>query len=158
MDYKLTKKQGFSILEMLAVLAILILVIFFSYSAFVSLNETQVLDKDTEALSALFEEAKSNTRSSIEDSHYGVYLELGSSKAVLFKGEIYDENDPQNKELIFNNKVSISLVDLIDGGDSVVFERPKGDTLDSGNIVLLLNGNTASSTINIYPTGTIEIS
>lgn len=153
----LKEKKGFSLIEIIVVISIFVLIIFLSYAGFNSLNKTQIVEKDTEAVVAILEEAKSKTRSSVDSSNYGVYFENGGNRAISFKGTSYNEFDPDNEEFTLSSNISISAVDIEGGGDSVVFERPKGNTVTYGNIAIIMNDNSASSTITVYPTGAIEV-
>ncbi|TSC60882.1 MAG: hypothetical protein G01um1014107_215 [Parcubacteria group bacterium Gr01-1014_107] len=151
-------KKGFALLELLAVLAIILLITSLSYLAFNSLSRAQVLKKDAATLISLLEEARSLTLASKEASQYGVYLSESDNKAALFKGSQYIEGTLGNEEFFFDESVSLS-VNLVGGaGSSIVFDRLKGTTEQHGSVIFsLINEATSTLTVAIYPTGVAEL-
>jgi len=155
MDHKLNK--GFTLAEILIVLAIISIVSAITYVAFSSLKNDQILKKEVKNLVSILEDSRSLTTSGKEASNYGVFFEILSNRIVSFKGDTYDPNSPTNKEYLLSPSVVILELNLSGGGSEVVFKRLKGETNQSGSVVLgLANATSTQESIAIYPTGTVQ--
>lgn len=147
---------GFTVLEILIVVSVLLVIISIVVSPFSSFRNRSILNTEVENIITLLNEARSNTLASLNDSEYGVHFE--ANRMVLFKGNLFTEPDPDNKEIIFDQTVYISNILLTGGGANVIFNRLTGKSDEHGTITIAL---TSSSTINniihIYSTGSTEI-
>lgn len=147
--------KGFSIAEIVVVVAILSLITATAIFSFGAFNTRQALDKDSLAVLATLNDARSRTLSSQNASQYGVHLE--EFQVVLFVGGSYLAGDPQNEEVVLSGHTHISSFSLIGGGSDIIFSRLTGATSKSGTIVLALrNDGAATKTITVYATGIIE--
>ena len=144
--------RGFTIMEIIAVIAITVLIMGIVIVSFRSLNERSILDGAVnESLSAL-SDARSSTLASVGGTQYGVHFESGS--VTIFTGATYSAGAPANREIILSPLVEVSAIALVGGGVNVVFERLTGATSESGTITVQLVDDPASSrTIVIESTG-----
>ena len=148
--------QGFSIIEVLVVIAAMAVLAALSYSAYKSFNDHEVLEKEAVKIVALYEEARSLSVGSKDGSVYGVHVE--SAKAVEFKGETYSAGNADNVDEALNPRVTISNISLSGGGSEVVFSRIGGTTTKSGTVTLSLVADPlATQVITIYLSGLVEI-
>jgi hypothetical protein len=109
-----------------------------------------------ENIITLLNEARSKTLASLDDSEYGVHFE--ANRMVLFKGNLFTEPDPDNKETVFNPTVYISNISLTGGGVNVIFNRLIGKTDEDGTITIALTSDpTINNVVHIYSTGSMEI-
>lgn len=149
-------KRGFTLIEILLVIAITGVIVAVSISPLNNLIKAQALDKDYISVAALVDQAKSLSINSKAGSQYGV--RFTGSTAVLFKGINYTPGDPNNQIYDLNSRVNISEIDF-DGGaaDEIVFSRLTGYANASGTVTVSLKSDPGSfKTIKIYQTGTVE--
>jgi prepilin-type N-terminal cleavage/methylation domain-containing protein len=146
---------GFSVIEMLIVMALTVIAATFAYSIFFETNRLQALDKDTVKIISLLERARSLTLSSKGDAQYGVHFE--SSRAVLFKGLAYSSSDSGNLPENLTSLSNISLWTLQGFGDNIIFDRLTGKTSQYGTIeISLVSDSAVKKTITVHSTGLIE--
>lgn len=147
-----TARTGFTIVEIIAVIAITVLLMGIVAVSFRSLNERSVLDGAVnESLSALAD-ARSSTLASIGGSQYGVHFETNS--VTIFTGASYVPGAAANRTTTLSPLVEISGITLAGGGSDVIFERLTGATTQSGTITLRLTGDVSQTrVIRIEPSG-----
>lgn len=152
---RFSSQKGISLVEILIVIAIIALTWLIVYAGFSAINKRQALDKDGLLVTAIINEARSQTLSSKDATVYGVHLEEFS--ITLFKGSTYNESDPENKTSDLSAHSRISAFALSGGGDDIIFQRLTGATQNFGTITLeLRSDSSASSTITVHKTGIIE--
>src|SRR3990167_5520967 len=130
------KSRGFTIIETLFAVAILVLITTIVVISWSKLNASQALEKSTASVASVLDEARSLTLSAVGDSRYGVNLQ--ESQVVLFKGDIYSPSDPDNLVTELHSAVGIRNISLSGGGVSVVFKRLTGGTDQYGAVELYL--------------------
>lgn len=145
--------RGFSLGEILIVLAIIAIVTSIVVSSFRGMNERQVLDKGLIGLVSIINEARSFSLASKDGSDHGVYIE--EDRVTSFVGQSYNPNDSNNKTYQVNSALRISS----SVPQSIVFKRTSGKLSVGYEITLRLSSKSdqnSSSTIKIYPTGIIQ--
>lgn len=148
--------KGFSIIEMIVVVAVISIISAIIIISFYDANKPQVLEKDSAVVAAVFERARSLTLSSSERRRYGVHVESGS--VTLFSGDAYDANGSGNRVENLNSKVTIAEHAFAGGGDEVIFKRLTGETDHPGYLkVSLTDDPSVFYTITILGTGLVEI-
>ncbi|MEK9161335.1 MAG: type II secretion system protein, partial [Patescibacteria group bacterium] len=93
-------KQGFSLIEIIAVVAIgliLISVVLFSFSSF---RNSKIIEVSADQVLSVINEARVKAVSSEDYSRFGVHLEIG--RIVFFKGDIFTEPNLSNIETAFS--------------------------------------------------------
>jgi len=151
--------RGFTLIEIIIALAIIILISSFSYLAFVNLNKSQVLERNASTVVSILEEARSLSVSGKgpSPSRYGVHFERAGNEVVLFTGDSFNPANPNNKETLLHSSLVISEVNLESNRDEIVFSRLRGETEDYGSVVLSLVGDSEMiETIAVYPTGVVQ--
>ena len=156
MTRKKDSRLGFSIVEVLIVIAIFAIAATIVLSTFVNAGSAQALEKDVARITSLIERARSLTLSSYEGSRYGVHIE--SDDVTLFKGATYSAGVPDNVIETLNTKVEITGYVIAGGGADIVFDRLTGETAQTGTItVSLKSAPLLFFTVSVGATGLVEI-
>jgi len=149
-------KKGLTLLEFLisvAVLSLIVAVISIGLSKFSKSNE---LTSSSHNILSLINEARSKSVSSEDALQYGVHFNATSS--TLFSGTVFDEMDPDNKEILLPSSVEISDISLNGGGNDIIFKRLTGETDEFGTITLILKYDTSDTKIiDIKESGIAEV-
>lgn len=149
-------QKGFTLLEILSAVGIIILLCIIIISSFSSFRKNQEFENSIEDAVSLLNSARAKTLSSENASQYGVHIE--SSRIVLFKGEIFSLSDPYNQIIDLPSSVEIKDINLNGGGDSVVFKRLTGDTDNYGSFVISAKSDIQKTkTISIKSTGILNV-
>ena len=144
-------QKGFTLIELLVVLAILLILFVIVLARFTLFGKQVNLDGTAQQIISALQLARSQTTASENESVYGVHFETG--KYVLFKGSTYDATSTDNKEYDLNS-VGIYEINLVGGGNEVIFDRITGATSYSGNVkVRLTNDTSRTKTITINVSG-----
>ena len=114
-------KKGFTITELVIVIAILAIIVTIVASAFSKFNNNQSLGGAVGEVTSTLNEARANTLASYNNIAYGVHFQ--ADKVVFFKGSTYSSSDPDNEDIILSSKISVSNIALSGGGSDVIFKR-----------------------------------
>ena len=145
-------RRGFTLVEILASLAIVGIIAAISVSSFLNFNRKEALELETGKMLSLLAEARALTLSGKDGAVFGVHFETG--KAVLFKGATYSAGSAGNRELRIHDEVRLSAITLAGGATDVVFKKLTGATAQSGTLTLVSNRDaTDTRTITITATG-----
>ncbi|MBI2096236.1 MAG: prepilin-type N-terminal cleavage/methylation domain-containing protein [Candidatus Taylorbacteria bacterium] len=144
--------RGFTLIEMLIVIGVISLLAAFSFSTFVSYKGRQSVAGGREIVTAVLNDARTQTLASKFDSQYGV--RLATTTITLFRGANYDPATTTNKVYNLPVGVEISAVSLSGGGLDVTFKRLTGETNESGSVTV--TSGSLSETVTIHGTGLIE--
>ena len=148
-------RKGFTLIEMVVVIAILVIVVVIAGASFGGIVERQELKRGAGLVRSTLEEARVRTLSSEGASQYGVHV--ATSTLTLFPGTTYTEGAPDNEIATLPARTHIASTTLV-GGDVVVFKRLSGATDNVGTItVSLIADENESRTITIQQTGLIEL-
>jgi prepilin-type N-terminal cleavage/methylation domain-containing protein len=148
---------GFSLIEVVVVLAILAVFSSVTWSVFSRFANGSLIDTQARLVYAVLSDARSRTLASKSDLQYGVHF--ATSSLVLFQGPSYDVAATTNATTTLSAKVSLATA-LSDGASDIVFEKITGEASAYGtSTVLLLASSTPVSAVSIvvYPTGVIEV-
>ena len=147
--------RGFSVAELVVVLAVIVFIAALSATSFVNLNKTQAADKAAILAISVLDEARSLTLASKGASQYGVHFE--DSKIVLFTGTTYSSSDSTNQINSLNSLVVTSAISLSGGGSEVIFDRLSGTTAQYGSVTFSVKSDTTiTKTVTIYSTGAAQ--
>lgn len=147
--------RGITLLELLIVIAVMILVSFLISGVFSSFRATNVLIEADSGVIGLLRDARSRTLAGELNSNFGVHFE--NTKAVLFKGDIYNASAPENEPYILPGMIEINNINLTGGATEVIFTRLFGTTTASGTVSLRSRSNTSKTrTVSIFSTGGIQ--
>lgn len=140
---------------MVVVVAIVAMIAALATVSFSTVTARQSLDKSTDAVVAVLDQARSLTVSAKGAVAYGV--RLLSTGPVLFVGSIYDANASTNKPLVLDPRLSLSNISLNGAGQDVLFNKLTGTTTQSGTFRVTLTATpTSYRTVTVYATGIAE--
>ncbi len=143
---------GFTLMELIAAIAISALLVFFTVLIFTSFRNTQVLQGETSQALLMINKARSNTLNSKGDSEYGV--RINANQLILFKGAAFASSSPDNEAHILHSAVAIPNVALTGGGLDIIFDRLTGETQNDGSLIISLKSNPAKkNTVFVNKTG-----
>ena len=137
-----TKKfsnRGFTLIEIITVIAILVILLLLTVSVFGRFKERQAIDVNAQIVAEALREARDKTLDSLDASAYGVHL--ASTTVTVFKGATYSPSDPENQERILASPVIVSSSTI--SGVDILFERLTGETSDSGSIFVGVEGKSS---------------
>ena len=132
---------GFTLVELLTVIGILILLTAVSVPVFRTFQKESDLINTVESIINVLRYARNKTLASEESSQWGVWLSTSTTpqEYILFKGENYTLRDSSyDKVHKISQKVEIYAINLAGGKSEVVFNRILGTTDYYGNISLRL--------------------
>jgi type II secretion system protein H len=148
------RRAGFSLIEILIVIAIIGLVMAIVLLSFNSLKSSQTLDKDAELVVQVLRQARSQTLASQNASSYGVHF--ASSTITLFAGTSYSAGDTSNQNFNLNASDTVIGLSLAGSSTNVVFSRLSGEAIQDGTITLSSLATNRTRIITVYKTGLIE--
>ncbi|MFT5280674.1 MAG: prepilin-type N-terminal cleavage/methylation domain-containing protein [Flavobacteriaceae bacterium] len=152
--YKKSIKTGFTLLEIIAGIAILGIIAAVGIGSLSDFRKEQNFTGTIQETLALISNTKEDTLGSRGDTNYGVHFE--ESKIVVFEGSSYSSSDPDNRETLLENDITISDISLTNNATEIVFERLTGDVDEVGTITISdISGNAV--TITIERTGIVNI-
>lgn len=140
-DYISNYRKGFTLVEVLLVLSIIILLITLTIPLGIRFYSTRQLDVSENGIVQTLRRAQIKAMSMERDSAFGVYIT--SEEYVLFKGDSYIARDISYDE-IFDLPDNLSITGL----SEIVFSKLKGTPSDTGTITLFLDNRTESININ----------
>ena len=149
-------KSGFTILELALVVAIIAVLSVIVINTFINFRKNQALEKDTEIVVQVLEQARNQTLSSKNSSVYGVHFT--APKITLFKGSSYVANDSNNRDFVLSSTDTILTIFLTGAGVDVIFNRLTGETSQDGTVTVSSPGLSRTKTVTIYKTGVVESS
>lgn len=148
-------KKGFSLIEVIIVIAIFTVLFTITSTAFSRFNNNQALNRSVSEATSILDEARALTLASKNNTVYGVHFQ--SDKVILFTGQIFSDLDPDNKINIISSRVFISNIALLGGGNEIIFQRLTGKTEQNGTITLsLISDSSKSKIITVQVSGIIE--
>lgn len=148
-------KNGFSLLEIIFVLSIMMLLFVGGTKAFTEMKNKRQLDDSVNRVENLLKEAKSMTTSAVGLYRYGVHFD--ADKATLFTGDDYLPESVDNKVLDLNNIAFISEISLNGGGQEIIFNKLTGETDQSGSLKVTLHSDSSKfRVISVSPLGVVE--
>ncbi len=148
--------KGFSIVEIIIVIAVGIILAAIIASAFSGFRDSQVLNGTVEDVVATINKARSESLASKNFLQHGIHFE--TNKVIIFQGAIYSPSDSNNVETKLSPFVEIFSTSLNGGGADMVFQKFTGKTGQNGAITLRVKKNTAKiKIITVESTGVISI-
>lgn len=142
-------KKGFTLVEMLIILAILTILIIVALPSFTTMRNNQILKTTASEVFSALDKAKSQALSSVNSSEYGVHFE--TNKIVIFKGTIYLSLDPNNEDILISSGASISNINLTGGAIDLYFDRLSGAPNKTGTVTISVS--SLSKIVTISATG-----
>lgn len=151
---KIHTRNGFTLVEIIIVMAILVFVSGIVWVSFRGYNRGQVLEGSAQVIVSILNDARARTVNGRDAEEYGVHIESGS--VTLFVGDTYSVNTPSNEVALLDPQTTIADISL-SGGDDVVFEKLTGATSNSGTLrIELTNDATQQLTVTVQSTGLVS--
>lgn len=147
-------QKGFTMLEVIVVMIIFAVVLGLSILYYQTTQVRSDLNGQVLQFVSYARLAQSNADAGKDDSNHGVHLESG--RYVLFIGDSYVESADDNFEIDLPATMIIQNINLNEGGNDVVFERPYGETSDFGTFDFYSAQLNATKTVTISNIGTIN--
>jgi len=130
----MSTKAGFTVIEILIAIGIIILLADIGSSAFVSTKKARELGTITDGIAATLDLAKNQALAGKQGSDFGVKFE--SSSYTYFQGSSFDQAKTNNKTNTMLTGYVISTSLLPSTNDVVVFARLTGRPSAVGDIVI----------------------
>ncbi len=159
MILKFKKNNGFTLVEVVIVIAILAIISAIVVFDFVLFQKKSNLDNNVQEFTSVFLLAQSKTLSSENDSKYGVYLDTGvlPNKYILFKGSSYVLRDVSaDQAYSLHNTLEFNSINL-GGGNEIVFDKLTGASEEQGSVSIKVIADTSQSkTVYISSSGVVS--
>jgi len=147
-------QKGFTLIEILVVITIFIILGAISIAGIRYFQSQTNLNNDAEKIIATLRLAQNKTIASESESIYGVHFE--NNFFVLFKGDIYNPNSPDNNMYYLSPRTEIYAINLNGQGTNIIFNRVTGNTDQYGAIKLrLISLPNQTKTISIDSIGQV---
>ncbi len=153
-------KAGFTLVEVLIVVAILSVLFTIVIFDFVSFRKTSNLDNSVQEFVSILRLAQNKAVSSENYSKHGVYINttISPNQYILFKGDNYLSEPSSYKIYSLQNNTEFYEISL-GGGNEIVFDKLTGVTEEFGNISIRdKNDINQSKTIYVASSGAISFS
>lgn len=138
--------KGFTLLEILLVLAMIAIIFAISPPLYTKLVSQSALDSDISTLVSVLRKAESNSLASSYNSSWGV--QITNSKYTLFKGDSYENRDKDfDEDYNFYEETTVS------GSSSIVFAKAN---YELGTSSISLSNAEDTKIININNLGLIS--
>lgn len=155
---KILKNKGFSLLEIIFVVVILMILISVVIPNFAKFKNQQLISSMSNEIVSVLNQASSQSLNGLDSSSYGVYF--ASNQVVLFTGTTYDALSPSNKVFNLDSAVEIATINLTEEGvatSQLYFERLTNRPNASGNILLRVINTDVEKNISIDLSGRISV-
>ena len=153
------KNSGFTLVELLTILGILIIITVTAVPAYRNFQKESDLTNSAEEIINILRVAQSKTLASEQDSQWGVYFSTTTTpnQYTLFKGLDYDSRDTSSDQnYTLSSSVETNEIDLTGSDSEVVFNKLIGTTSNYGSISLrLITDVSKTKTIIVESSGQI---
>jgi type II secretory pathway pseudopilin PulG len=149
--------SGFTIVEILVSLAILIIIASIGTSAFINAKKTKTLDVTAESIVSKLNEAKTNAIAGKDNASFGIYFGSGNpDHYVYFSGSTYNSSDTDNVR--FDLPKNMSLDENSPSADPfVLFARRTGKPNATSTVEVYWSDDTSDKRIiEIGPNGEVN--
>lgn len=141
-------KRGFTLVEMLLVIAILAIVSFVAVGLVSNSVPRNQLQAQTDALLGMTRRAQERTVNGLEGGVWGVHVEAG--QATLFLGESFVARDAA-----FDETRILPVAVSVSGSTDAVFVRRTGMPQQEASFILTDQATSLTRTITIHASGSI---
>lgn len=146
-------KKGFTIFELLIVIAISSVFVYISISVFSKLSNAESLDKEASNVISYIDKAKNDSVNSLNFEEHGV--KFASSTVTIFYGKNYSGSATSSVYTLAGQD-TISNVSFLNASTTIYFNKLTGEPSSTGTITISRTDGT-QKVIAIYATGYIEI-
>ena len=149
-------QKGMTLVEVLAVVAIIGILVAVTLPQFSKIKENQVLKNTVVDVTSVLHSAQSQSLASINSSEYGVHFQ--SDRVIIFTGKVFSTGAGDNKTVNIISPASISNVTFLGISSTmgdIYFERLSGAPSKTGTITV--STTSFSKIITISATGAVSI-
>ncbi|MEK7562417.1 MAG: type II secretion system protein, partial [Patescibacteria group bacterium] len=154
------KKSGFTIIEAVVVITILIVLAAIPITDFVFLQKKSALDNSAQEFIGTIKSAQNKTLASEFSGQYGVYLNTSVSpnQYTLFKGVSYTLREISFDQVNFLPDAIEFYSISLGGGNEIIFDKITGATENQGNISLRVKTDASQNkTVYISNYGVVSL-
>jgi prepilin-type N-terminal cleavage/methylation domain-containing protein len=152
MDWPKKTTRGFTLVEVLIGLSIMVLIASFAVVGFRNYAQFQQYNQAISDVVFILNQTRLSARSAEDDAAHGVKFSSGGM--TQFIGDTYVVGDPDN---VLTTYGLVTLQhDLSGGVDEIVFEKLTGLPTATGTVTIEGVDFTASTTIEITSTGVVQ--
>jgi len=145
---------GFTLVELLVAMAILIIVAAVTLESFRDYARVQQYNRFVEEVGRSLQTARQQTLGSKEDAVYGVYV--GTNTVEIFTGATPTPGSAANTIFNFNPDIFVATSSLSGGSWFVTFERVTGEPTATGTILIYSTELGRNATYTLHASGLIE--
>lgn len=142
--------RGFTLMEVLIVLTIIVITIVGSTALYKSLQTSGQLNEQTSAIIQALRTAQFRALEGIGDTSHGVYFDnnaQGDDRLIVYQGDSYASRNPASDSIeVFPSSVSLTL-SLSTSTPEIIFARQTGIPSASGTVILTLTGHGSRSIV-----------
>lgn len=149
------KKSGFTLIELIVVIAIIAILVVTTFVGYNSFRKKTQLNITAEEIESALKLAQSKTLSSLNQTNYGIHLETDSY--VSFIGNTYSSAEVTNVIFDISDNLEIYNISLNGAGSEIIFERLTGKTDQYGSFNIRIKNTSQEKILNIESSGTISI-
>lgn len=151
-QFKTQREKGFTYVEVLVVLAILLLLTGALAYGLGGYSRYQQYKAEVSGVAESFIDQQNKSLAGINNSSHGFYI--SSTTITLFEGEGYTAGDSNNE--VTELQFSLATSSLSNGTTTVFFNNFTGTSSATGTIQMYNPDLPATTTITIYESGNIE--
>ncbi len=140
---------GFTLIEIIIVIAVLTVIGAIAITSFISFQKTPQLNNASEEIINILRIAQNKTLSSEGNSQYGVYFDITVSpqQYILFKGSSYPSRNASFDQVYLIPDITEFYAINTGGANEIVFDKLTGSTKNSGNVSLRLKDDNSQTKI-----------
>ncbi len=135
--------KGFSLIEIVIAMAIMVILISIAILIGRSFNNTENLENAGKIIEEKVKLAKARSLGALNDTNYGVHFE--NNRIIIFAGSAYADGTPTNQVFNLPDNIDINAVSLAGGGQDMVFGRLTGTTANYGSIGFRVTNDASKS-------------
>ena len=138
-----SRKRGFTLLEVMIVIAILAVVMGATMSSGFGFYTSQSLMGERDGLVSLLRHARGRAMNNTNQSNHGVYVSTSTNQYVLFQGDSYASR-AQDYDIPFPKSPSVAFT----GPTEILFTTIVGTASVSGTITLSVGNGAMNISVN----------
>lgn len=154
-----TKEKGFTLMEVVVVIAVLGAIAAITLASFYIIQKRSELNNNANELANILKLAQNLSITSEQESQYGVYFDTSSApnRYILFKGANFSARESSFDQIYYLSKNTELFNVSLGGASEVVFKRISGSAEPSGNVSLrLISDPSLQKTVYISAVGIVS--
>ncbi|MFH1508605.1 MAG: prepilin-type N-terminal cleavage/methylation domain-containing protein [bacterium] len=159
MKRKIKKHFGFTLAEILVVIAIMAIIAAAAYPVISNYRKSVEVESAAEEIQNVLRQAQSESMTVKNEIEHGVYFDEVNAKFILFAGTSYDPVATDNYE--YNLSANVEYLSInFEGLDSqtVVFSKLSGSTSNDGNVIIRsVRDASYEATVSVNDKGRVSL-